>query len=403
MKKIPLCVPTLGQEEKEALIECIDSTFVSMVGPKVQQFEQEFAAYVGSKYAVACSSGTAAIHLALEVIKRELWNRQRYYFVPTFSFAASVNPVYYVRGNKINYFMDACKDTWSLDLLALIKDKDFKSYLSNIPQGGKVTIIIPHLYGTPAKSIKEFTEEYKENIFVIEDATESLGTFVGKKHVGTFGDFGCFSFNGNKMITTGSGGMLVTDNKEFAEKAKSLSQQSKRDKVFGDFRHDDIGYNYRLTNLQAALGLAQLKKLPEFIKRKKEIFKKYDETFMKKGSIWKRQVADKNVDVAPWLYSMITNDSDLDLNKLREYSESKGIDTRGLWYPLHLQVNPETSRDLYTNCLLWWPEEDGDEDDEEYTYAEHLHNRGISLPSSVSMTLEEQEYVIDSITNYLKK
>jgi len=390
MKNIPLCIPTIGEEEKEAVMECLSSNFVSSAGPSIALFEEAFAKYVGSKYAVACSSGTAALHLAVETANRITDNNYFKYFVPTFSFAASVNPCVYSRGATNLYFVDACPETWSLDLQHLFNNVNFEN---GVRSSYDHCIVIPHLYGYPAKDMQKFVNKYKKNIFIIEDATESLGSFVDGKHVGTFGHFGCFSFNGNKMITTGSGGMLVTDNIEYAEIARSLSQQAKIPNIKNEYYHNDIGYNYRMTNIQAALGLAQFRKLPQFLQRKKEISKRYDDSLLKGGS-WVRQQAPENSDVTMWLYSLCHTTFKMDIDALRDRLAFKGIETRKLWYPLHKQKY-NNGRNLYYPFLF-------NRDilsRKDKSTAQLLWERGISLPSSVSMTDEEQDYVIEFFLN----
>src|SRR6056297_1324209 len=253
MSEIFLDAPNIGEKEKEYLCRCVDSTFVSTVGPFVPEFEKKFAEYIGTKYAISTQSGTAAIHLALielgigpgdEVI------------VPVTTFIATVNPIVYVGATPV--FVDIDVSTWNID------PKVIRKVITD-----KTKAIIPvHLYGNPCDmdAIMAISEEY--DIPIIEDATESLGAVYKGKNTGDFGKFAAFSFNGNKVITTGGGGMITTDDKEAYEHIKFLVNQA-RD-VSKGYYHPEIGYNYRMTNLEASMGLAQLERLPEFLKKKRE-------------------------------------------------------------------------------------------------------------------------------------
>jgi perosamine synthetase len=275
---IPLSVPSLNGNELEYVKECIDTEWVSSAGKYVDLFEQKIAEYTGSKYAIACVNGTAALQVSLRLAGVGAGDEV---LISTLTFIASVNAITYNNAKPI--FMDADK-YYNIDAektIEFIKNETgFKNgFTYNKKTNNKITAIIPvHIWGN-ACWLDELIELCnKQNIAIVEDAAESLGTFynAGKykgKHTGTIGKLGCLSFNGNKIITTGGGGMILTDDKILAEKAKYLTTQAKDDPI--RYVHDAIGYNFRLTNIQAALGVAQLEQLPDILKRKKEISKFY--------------------------------------------------------------------------------------------------------------------------------
>jgi perosamine synthetase len=271
---IPLSVPSLKGNEWQYVKECIDTEWVSSAGKYVDLFEQNIAEYTGSKYAVACVNGTAALQVSLRLAGVIPGDEV---IVPTLTFIAPINAVAY--NNATPVFMDTDK-YYNIDAektIEFIKNETiFKNgFTYNKATNKKISAILPvHMWGNACEleAIIGLCED--RNIVVVEDASESLGTFYNKgkykgKHTGSIGKLGCISFNGNKIITTGGGGMILTDDKALAEKAKYLTTQAKNDPI--RYVHDEIGYNFRLTNIQAALGVAQLEQLPDILKRKKEI------------------------------------------------------------------------------------------------------------------------------------
>ena len=271
---IPLSVPNLKGNEKKYLKECIDTEFVSSVGKFVDLFEKKISRYTNSKYAVACTSGTAALHLSLRIIGVK---SQDEVIVPTMTFIATANAIKYLNASPI--FMD-CDEYYNIDVKKLLNFLKFNTFFKNGYTYNKKTkkiikAIIPvHVSGNAVNLKPILNICKKKNILIIEDAAEALGTFYidnkkKGKHAGTIGDIGCLSFNGNKIITSGGGGMIITNNKELAKKARYLSTQATNDSI--NYVHNEIGYNYRLTNIQAAVGLAQLEKINLFIKKKKYI------------------------------------------------------------------------------------------------------------------------------------
>ena len=271
---IPLSVPSLKGNEWKYVKECIETEWVSSAGKYVDLFEQNILEYTGSKYAVACVNGTAAIQVSLRLACVKPGDEV---IVPTLTFIAPINAVAY--NNATPVFMDA-DNYYNIDIektIEFIKTETVykKDFTYNKITDKKISAILPvHMWGN-ACWFEELYELCRErNIVIVEDASESLGTFYndGKfksKHTGTIGKLGCISFNGNKIITTGGGGMILTDDEALAEKAKYLTTQAKDDPI--RYVHDEIGYNFRLTNIQAALGVAQLEQLPDILKRKKEI------------------------------------------------------------------------------------------------------------------------------------
>ena len=274
---MPLCVPTLKGNEWKYVKECIDTEWVSSAGKYVDLFEQNISEYTGSKYAVSCVNGTFAIQVSLRLAGVLPGDEV---IVPTLTFIAPINAIAYNNASPVfmnadNFYnLDAGKTISFINNETVFKDGVTYNKSTNV----KVAALLPvHVWGN-ACWLDELTELCRErNIAIVEDASESLGTFYkeGKykgKHTGTIGKLGCISFNGNKILTTGGGGMILTDDEKLAEKAKYLTTQAKDDPI--RYVHDEIGYNFRLTNIQAALGVAQLEQLPAILKRKKEFNKR---------------------------------------------------------------------------------------------------------------------------------
>jgi len=261
-KKIELDAPNVGKLEKEYLNNCIDSTFISTFGPFVPEFEEKFAQYIGSERAVSTQSGTAALHVALYQLGIGEGDEV---IVPSLTFIATINPILFVGAKPV--IVDVDPITWNID------PQEIRKAITK-----KTKAIIPvHLYGSVC-NIDEIIEIARENkLFVIEDATESLGATYKNRQTGTFGDFGCFSFNGNKLITTGGGGMIVSNNQKKAEHIKFLVNQA-RDASKG-YYHPEVGFNYRMTNIEASLGLAQLERIDKFLNKKRNFRIIYQEAF----------------------------------------------------------------------------------------------------------------------------
>ena len=380
---IPLCVPTLSGKEWDYIKQALDSNWVSSVGPYVDQFEERFSDYVGTDYAVATVNGTSALHVALLVAGIQPNDEV---LVSTLTFIAPVNAIRYTGAWPV--FMDADPDCWQMDVTKVkefitkecrIKDGEVRNKVS----GRRVKALLPvHILGHPVDMdpLLELAENY--GLVVIEDATESLGATYKDRKVGTLGDIACFSFNGNKIITTGGGGMITTNNQTWAEKAKYLTTQAKDDPV--EFVHNEIGYNYRLTNIQAAMGLAQLEQLDAYIEKKRAIAVRYNGALKGVEGITLMPQAPW-VESIFWLYTILIDEQKCGMSSrdIMASLKNKDIQTRPLWNPIH--KNP-----CYTECQAYNCE-----------VSEFLHKQVLSLPSSVSLTLEQQDRVIEKMKESL--
>ena len=280
MSRIPLSVPSFNGNEWKYVKECIDTEWVSSAGKYVEIFETKISTYTKSKFAIACVNGTSALHISLKLAGVFPGDEV---IVPTLTFIAPINAVNYCGASPVFIDADSYYNIDSEKAINFIKEQTiFKNGFSyNKKTFAKISAIIPvHVWGN-AVWLDELCDLCKErNISIVEDSSESLGTiFIDgankKKHTGTIGKIGCISFNGNKIITTGGGGVILTNDSDIAEKAKYLTTQAKDDPI--RYHHDEVGYNYRLNNIQSALGVAQLEQLPDILKRKKEIFKQYSE------------------------------------------------------------------------------------------------------------------------------
>lgn len=352
-KQIFLDAPNLGQLEKEYLIKAIDTGYVSTVGPLVPEFENKFAKYLGIKKAVSTQSGTAAIHMALYELGIGKGDEV---LVPALTFVATVNPVLYVRAKPVMVDVDIA--TWN------ISPRDIEKKITK-----KTKAIIPvHLYGNPSDMSAIMRIARKHGLFVIEDATESLGAKYKGSHTGTFGDFGCFSFNGNKIITTGGGGMVVGKNMQKLEHIKFLVNQA-RDGV-NEYYHPEIGFNYRMTNIEAALGLAQMRKLDRFLAKKRQINAIFKEELKGIKSIcFQEEYSESNS--AYWLTCIIFK-KQVNLLSLQKELKTKGVPTRRIFMPLRERVPYRTAKkDKFRNAYF-------------------IYERGLCLPSS---TLNSKESI----------
>ena len=347
MYKIPLSVPLLNGNEWKYVKECIDTEWVSSAGKFVDLFEQKITDFTGSKYAVACVNGTSAIHISLKLSGVKEGDEV---IIPSLTFIAPVNAIKYLGADPI--FMDS-DNFYNIDVEKTITFIDNETFYKNGNSYNKktkkrISAIIPvHVWGN-ACSLENLVEKCKKrNIKIVEDASESLGTFYnsGKhlgKHTGTIGEFGCISFNGNKIITTGGGGIILTNSKDLADKAKYLTTQAKDDPV--NYIHNEIGYNFRLTNIQAALGVAQLEQIEIFLKRKKEIYIRYSNFFNKINGLTiskAPEYANNNY----WISLLRVDRKKYGKSRCQIMSilEKKGIQTRPVWHLNHLQKP-------YLNC-----------------------------------------------------
>lgn len=374
-KRIYLSSPHMGDMEKLFVNEAFDTNWVAPLGPNVNNFELELAEYVGAKSAAALVSGTSAIHLALKAIDMKKGDR---IFCTSLTFAASCNPVMYEDGELV--FIDSERDSWNMSPIAL--EKAFKKS----EEEGKLpkAVIVVHLYGQSADMDRIIHICNKYNTPIIEDAAESLGATYKGKQTGTIGEYGIYSFNGNKIITTSGGGMLVSKNEKKIEKARFWATQS-RDNA-RHYQHTELGYNYRMSNIVAGIGRGQLRVLDERIAQKKHIFERYFIGFKDIEDIEMMPICEYG-EPNYWLSCMtIKEGSKVSPLDIILALEEENIESRPIWKPMHMQPYYEKF-DFFTD------NNDG------ISVAEDIFNRGLCLPSDTKMTEEE----IDKVINIVKK
>ncbi len=414
--RIFLSTATMHGDEERYIKEAFDTNWVTTVGKNIDESERLIAKYIGCKYAVALSAGTASLHLATKLAGEKLYGQPKpnegtlqghRVFASDMTFDASINPIAYEDGEAI--FIDTEYDTWNTDPEALKKAielyPDVRLY------------VMVHLYGTPGKieQIRQICDEH--GILIIEDACESLGAKYKYKgewiETGRFGDYGCISFNGNKIITGSSGGMFLTDSKEDADKVRKWSTQSREDAFW--YQHEEIGYNYRMSNLIAGVIRGQLPYLDEHLKRKTEIYRRYEEGF--KGLPVHMNPYDKEKSIPNFWLSCLIIDEDAMCKQVRDdqkalYIHEKGkscpteileklaecnMEGRPIWKPMHAQPIYRSNKFVtikgngrgQSNAYI----DKGKKQD----VGMDIFNRGLCLPSDIKMTDEEQDMVIETI------
>lgn len=365
--RIWLSSPTMHGEEQKYVKEAFDTNWVSTVGMNLEKLETGICEKVGCQYAVALSAGTAALHLAIKLAGVKPGDKV---FCSDMTFAATVNPVSYEKGEQV--FIDTERDTWNMDPIAL--RRAFELYPDT-----KV-VIVANLYGTPAKldEIVAICEEY--GAILIEDAAESLGATYHGVQTGTFGKYNAISFNGNKIITTSGGGMLLTDEKEAADKARFWSTQSREN--FPWYQHEEIGYNYRMSNILAGIGRGQLLHLQEHIDRKKEIYMRYQEGLKDLPVTMNPYEADTEPNF--WLSCLLIEEGcHITPDIIREALAEYNAESRPIWKPMHMQPVFEGYKFVAA--------QDG------MDVGADIFARGLCLPSDIKMTAEQQDAVIEII------
>ena len=385
---INLSVPNLSMDILDNLKECLESGWVSTGGRFIPEFETKVKNYMKTKYAAGVQSGTAGLHMSLQVLGVQ---RDEEVFVPTLTFIAAVNPTTYLGASPI--FID-CDDSLCMDPIKLEKfcseECDFKEgVLVNKKTNKKIrALVIVHVFGNMADMEKIMDIAKKYNLRVLEDATEALGTYYTEgrykgKYAGTIGDIGVLSFNANKIITTGGGGMVVGDNEELVEKVRFLSSQAKKDTLY--FIHDEIGYNYRMLNLQAALGTSQIDQLESFIETKIKNYKIY------KGELEKIEGLEilpfvEGIRANHWFYSLKIDKEKYGIGRdeLLQKLVDAGIQTRPIWGLIH-QQKP------YSTCQSY-----------EIEKALYYYDRILNLPCSSNLTEKEVYQVIEKIREFRK-
>lgn len=376
---IPLSVPEIQGNEWKYVKDCLDTGWVSSVGEYVGRFERLIASAVQAPFAVATSSGTSALHVALLVSGVEPDDEV---LVSTLTFIAPVNAIRYAGAWPV--LIDAEPDCWQIDTQKLTNflrmNCEFsRGELRNRRTGRRVKAILPvHILGHPADMDPILSVAREFGLVVIEDATECLGAKYKGKHTGTIGDIACFSFNGNKIITTGGGGAIVTSNPKWASRAKYLTTQAKDDPI--EYVHNEIGYNYRLTNIQAALGCAQIERLDDYIDTKRTIAERYRNGLKDIPGVVTMPAAPWAESIF-WLYTILVNEEHfgMDSRCLIKELEARSIQTRPLWQPMHR--SPVHSRCEASSCET----------------ADRLYSQAVSLPCSVGLGESDQGYVIASI------
>ncbi len=360
---IPVAAPVLSGNEKKYVLDCLETNWISSIGKYVEAFESEFARFCGAEHATACCNGTVALHLALMALGIGPGDEV---IVPTLTYVATANVVRYCGAEPV--FVESEPRAWNIDP-SRIEEKIT----------ARTRAIIPvHLYGYPADMDPIMDLAQRHRLFVIEDAAEAHGAEYKGRKVGTIGDAGVFSFYGNKVITTGEGGMLVTNDSQLAERARHLKTQgvdpSKR------YWHTTIGYNYRMTNLTAAVGLGQLEKISQHLTRRREIAEWYREDLVDCGLEWQQQ----EVWAQPihWMVNVLV-EGGLDRDEVMRRMKDAGIETRPVFYPIHL-LPPYQADGL------------------SFPVSERIARRGISLPTWSGLTREDISYVSENLAAILQ-
>ncbi|MET0636028.1 MAG: LegC family aminotransferase [Chitinophagaceae bacterium] len=377
---IPLSLPNISGNEWKYVKDCLDTGWISSVGAYVTQFEQMVADFAGAKYGIAAVNGTAALHISLLLLGVKA---NDYVILPNLTFVASANAIRYLGADPL--LIDADPDLWQmdLDLLELFLEEDTKEENGELfykKDGRRIGAIMPvHILGNLCDLDRFLSIVKKYPLPIVEDATEALGSSFKNKHAGTFSPLGCFSFNGNKIISTGGGGVIVTNDETLAKKAKHITTTAKASP--DEYYHDEVGYNYRLVNILAAVGVAQMEQLPSFIQRKKEIVAFYKDAFSGIEEIgYQKQLPE--VETNGWLFTIRTTLSE----KLLQHLNANKILSRRFWMPMNklpmYSPNPYISRkDEATN----------------------IYNSCLSIPSSTNITDEDLEIVANEVKSVFKK
>ncbi len=365
MQKLFLSPPHMGGNEQKYINEVFKSNYIAPLGVFVNRFEKSICDYTGIPNALAVTSGTAAIHLALRVLGI---GKGDDVLASTFTFIGSVSAILYQDANPV--FIDSERESWNLDPELL------EEYLIHCDKKPKA-LILTHLYGQVAQIEKIAALCKKHGVYLIEDAAESLGATCNGKHSGTFGDFGIYSFNGNKILTTSGGGMLVSDNKEWIEKAMFYSTQARENELY--YEHVEYGYNYRMSNVLAAIGVGQMEVIEERVLKKREVFEWY-----------KNELSELDVEFMPelensrgnrWLTTLLFK-KDTDINKIIKALDKNHCESRPLWKPMHMQPLFQECKTLLNGT------------------SENFFSRGLCLPSGTLMTKEDVHKVCSTIKAY---
>lgn len=372
-ERIFLSAPHMGGTEMGFIQDAFKENWIAPLGPNVNGFEADIQQYNNIPYAAALSSGTAAIHLALIILGVK---RDDVVMASSFTFSATINPIVYQHAQAV--LIDSEPETWNMDPELLEK-----SIVDYIAKGKKPkAIIFVHLYGMPGKieQVKAISEKY--DVPLIEDAAEALGSKLNGKTLGAFGDFGVFSFNGNKIITTSGGGALVAKNKEWIDKSRFLATQARDAAPY--YQHSEIGYNYRMSNIAAGIGRGQMEVLDRWVEKRRANHEFYVKELSPLGFefLSEREGAFSN----RWLTAVLFGDNlDIEPEFLRKELEKLNIETRPLWKPMHLQP-------IFKDCKAYVS-----------GVSENLFERGLCLPSGSSLSESQKAFVVSSIKDIVKK
>lgn len=364
MYKYPVYQPSLKGNERKYVNDCIDTNWLSWQGKYVKEFEQGFAAYIGTGYATTTSNATVALHLALVALGI---GPEDEVIVPTLTYVASVNAIVYCGAKPV--FVDSLPDTWQIDPADVRKKITPKTK----------AIMAVHIYGHPCEMDELQSIAGEHELFLVEDAAEAFGSKYKGKYTGTFGDVSIFSFFGNKTITTGEGGMVVTNNKTIYDRAYLYKGQGLA--RYREYWHEVVGFNYRMTNIAAALGLAQLERADELIAKKRELAGWYDALLEGLPLTTHKPVGD--VVHTYWMYSVLTDDADLRV-LLRNHLKEHGVETRPVFHPVHTMP-------MYSDNF------------HQYRVAEDLGWRGINLPSYPDLSHSDVEEICSIIRSFYSK
>ncbi len=375
---IPLSVPYLNGNEWKYVKDCLDTGWISSAGSYVTQFEKQIASFVGAKYGIACMNGTVGLHIAqlLAGVTSE-----DYVIAPNVTFIATLNAIKYTGASPI--LIDVDPNSWQMDLNLLenfldenVVIREFQGVLQSYhkPTNKRIKAIMPvHVLGNMGEMNKLMEIASKFHLDIIEDSTEALGSYFQKKHAGSFGKFGVFSFNGNKIISTGGGGVIVTNDEELAKKAKHLTTQAKVSSM--EYIHDEIGYNYRLVNVLAAIGVAQMEEFPTLLESKRKMDHFYRTQLNGVGDIVFQEVSDE-VDANCWLFTFKTKY----MRQLLNFLNDNGVQSRPFWMPMN-------QLEMFKNDIFI-----SNDNQSEQVYAS-----SISIPSSAGISLEEMQTVVSKI------
>lgn len=377
---IPLSVPQISGNEWKYVEECLNTGWISSAGEYVNRFEKMVAEYCGAKFGIACMNGTAGLHISLLLSGV---TDTDHVIVPNITFIASLNSIKYTGASPI--LIDVDKENWQMDLDLLenyLKENTYKEFIEGelttfcTQTKKRIKAIMPvHVLGNMGNMNHLLSIANEYNLTIIEDSTEALGSSYKGKHAGTFGIFGVFSFNGNKIISTGGGGVIVTNDESLASRAKHITTQAKSSAM--EYDHDEIGYNYRLVNVLAAIGVAQMEKFPELLENKRKMDSFYRQELEGVGDIEFQKI---NIDINPncWLFTFKTKK----MRKLLDFLNNNGIMSRPFWRPMN-------QLDMFKNDIFV-----------SNSISDSIYENCISIPSSAGITTDELEEVVKKIKQF---